>query len=76
LASLSKQVLQGILDTVDVCNDSDQPSDLLKDVFLGQFGKSKWQSYFELLWLTMECRVSSPVFSQENSNGISFMESV
>jgi hypothetical protein len=40
LASLHKQVLQDILDTVDVCNDSDQPFDLLKEVLLGQFGKS------------------------------------
>jgi hypothetical protein len=44
----------GHLDTVDVCNDSGHPFDLLKDVLLGQFGKSKWQSYFELLWLPME----------------------
>jgi hypothetical protein len=41
LASLPKQVLWNILDTVDVCNDSDQPFDHLKDVLLGQFGKSK-----------------------------------
>jgi hypothetical protein len=34
LASLPKQVLQDILDTVDVCNESDQPFDLLKEVFL------------------------------------------
>jgi hypothetical protein len=54
LASLPKQVLQDILDTVDVCNESDQLFDLLKEVLLGHFGKSKWQSYFELLWLPME----------------------
>ncbi len=48
-ASLPKQVLWDILDTVDVCNESDQLFDLLKEVLLGQFGKSKWQSYFELL---------------------------
>ncbi len=49
LASLPKQVLRDILDTVDVCNESDQPFHLLKDVLLGQFRKSKWQPYFELL---------------------------
>jgi hypothetical protein len=38
---------------VDVCDKSDQPIDLLKEVLLGQFGKSKWQSYFELLQLPM-----------------------
>jgi hypothetical protein len=60
LASLPKQVLQDILDTVDVCNESDQPFDLLKEVLLGQFGKSKWQSYFELLWLPMEMQGLKP----------------
>jgi hypothetical protein len=44
LASLPKKVLQGIFDTV---NESDQPFDLLKEVLLGKFGKSNWQSYFE-----------------------------
>jgi hypothetical protein len=42
LASLPKQVLWEILDTVDVCNESHQHFDLLKEVLLGQFGKSKW----------------------------------
>jgi hypothetical protein len=42
LASLPKQVLRDILDTVDVCNDSNQPFDHLKEVLLGQFGKSNW----------------------------------
>ncbi len=37
LASLPKQVLGDILDTTDVCNNSDQPSDNLKEVLLGQF---------------------------------------
>jgi hypothetical protein len=54
LASLPKQVLQDILDTLDVCSDSDEPFDLLKNTLLRQFGKSKCQSYFELLRLPME----------------------
>jgi hypothetical protein len=41
LANLPKQVLRDILDTVDACNESDQPFDDLKIVLLGQFGKSK-----------------------------------
>ncbi len=41
LASLPKQVLWDILDTLDVCNDSDEPFDQLKNTLLGQFGKSK-----------------------------------
>jgi hypothetical protein len=49
IASLPKQVLRNILDTLDVCNDSAKPFNFLKDTLLGQFGKRKWQSYFELL---------------------------
>jgi hypothetical protein len=41
LASLSKQVLRDILDTLDACNDSDEACDFLKNTLLGQFGKSK-----------------------------------
>jgi hypothetical protein len=60
LASLAKQVLRDILDTLDVCNESDEPYDCLKDTLLGQFGKSKWQSYFELLRLPMEMQGLKP----------------
>jgi hypothetical protein len=60
LASLPKQVLRYTLDTVDVCNESDEPFDLLKDVSLRHFCKSKWQSYFELLWLPMEMQGLKP----------------
>jgi hypothetical protein len=60
LASLPKQVLQDILDTIDVCNCSDERFDFLKNTLLGQFGKSKWQSYFELLRLPMEMQGLKP----------------
>ncbi len=60
LASLPKQVLWDILDTIDVCNDSDEPFHFLKNTLLGQFGKSKWQSYFELLRLPMEMQGLKP----------------
>ncbi len=46
LASLPKQVLRDILDTLDVCSDSDEPYEFLKNTLFGQFGKSKSQSYF------------------------------
>jgi hypothetical protein len=46
LPSLPNQVLQDILETLNVCNDSAKPFDFLKNTLLGQFGKSKWQSYF------------------------------
>ncbi len=42
LASLPKQVLRDNLDTLDVCNNSDEPFDQLKNTLLGQFRKSKW----------------------------------
>jgi L-ribulose-5-phosphate 3-epimerase UlaE len=51
---LPKQVLRDILNAVDVCKDSDQRFDQLKEVLLGQFGKIKWQSYFDLLF-KIEC---------------------
>jgi hypothetical protein len=60
LASLPKQVLRDILDTLDACNDSDEPFDHLKNSMLGQFKKSKWQSYFELLRLPMEMQGLKP----------------
>jgi hypothetical protein len=60
LASLPKQVLRDILDTLDVCNDSAEPFNYLKNTLLGQFGKSKWQSYFELLRLPMEMQGLKP----------------
>jgi hypothetical protein len=60
LAHLPKQVLRDKLDTLDVCNDSDEPFDRLKDTLLGQFGKSKWQPYFELLRLPMEMQGLKP----------------
>jgi hypothetical protein len=42
------------------CNDSDEPFEFLKNILLGQFGKSKWQSYFELLRLPMEMQGLKP----------------
>jgi hypothetical protein len=60
LASLPKQVFWDILDTFHVCNDSAKPFDFLKNTLLGQFGKSKWQSYFELLRLPMEMQSLKP----------------
>jgi hypothetical protein len=60
LANLPKQVLWDILTTLDVCIDSDDPSDCLKDALLEQFVKSKWQSYFELLRLPMEMQGLKP----------------
>ncbi len=60
LASLPKQVLRDILDTLDVCNDSAEPFNYLKNTLLGQFGKRKWQSYFELLCLPMEMQGLKP----------------
>ncbi len=60
LASLLKQVLRDILDTLDECNDSDEPFDQLKNTLLGQIGKSKRQSYFELLRLPIKMQGLKP----------------
>ncbi len=56
LAILPKQVLWDILNTVDVCNDSDDPFDCLEDALLGQFGKSKWQSFLNCSASPWKCR--------------------
>jgi hypothetical protein len=37
-----------------------EPFDYLKNTMLGQFGKSKWQSYFELQHLSMEMQGLKP----------------
>ncbi len=60
LTSLPKQVLGDILDTLDVCSDSDEPFDFLKNTLLRQFGKSKWPFNFELLRLPMEMQGLNP----------------
>jgi hypothetical protein len=74
LVNLPKQVLQDILDTLHVCNDSDDPFDCLKDALLGQFGKSKWQTYFEFFASLWKCRASSPAFSWGSSNSTCLQE--
>jgi hypothetical protein len=51
---------KSILDTLDACNDSDEPFYFLKNTLLGQFGKSKWQSDFELLRFPMEMQGLKP----------------
>jgi hypothetical protein len=60
LATLPKQVLRDILDTVDVCKESDQLFDDIKVVLLGHFGKGKWQSFFELLCLPLDMQGLKP----------------
>jgi hypothetical protein len=60
LANLPKQVLQDILDTVNACNKSDQLFEDLKIALLGQFGKGKWHSYFELLRLPLDMKGLKP----------------
>jgi hypothetical protein len=42
------------------CNNSDEPFNFLKNTLLRQFGKSKWQSFFELLRLPMEMQGLKP----------------
>jgi hypothetical protein len=61
------------LDTLDICNDSDELFDSLKNTLLGQFGKSKWQSYFELLRLPTEMQGLKPSVLM-GSNNITLQE--
>jgi hypothetical protein len=65
LASLPKQVLRDILDTLDVCNNSAEPFDFLINTLLDQFGKSKWQSYLNYFPSPWKCRASNPVSNGE-----------
>jgi hypothetical protein len=74
LPACPKQVLWDILDTLDVCNNSDEPFDFLKNTLLGQFGKSKWQSYCELLRLPMEMQGLKPSVLMGKLNNISLQE--
>jgi hypothetical protein len=60
LASLPKQVLRDILDTIDVCNGSDEPFDFLKNTLPFALTKLSKQSYFELLPLPMEMQGLKP----------------
>ncbi len=76
LSSLPKQVLRDILDTLHVYNNSAEPFNFLQNTLLGQFGKSKWQSYFELLCLPMEMQGLKPSvlmgkLKQHNPPGVS-----
>jgi hypothetical protein len=68
LANLPKQVLRDILDTIDVCNDSDEPFDFLKKLCLDSLVRASGSfisNYFAFPW---KCRASSPAFSWESSN--------
>jgi hypothetical protein len=56
LASLPKQVLRDILDTVNRSTFSS----FKRSFALGELRKSKWQSNFELLLLPMEMQVFKP----------------
>jgi hypothetical protein len=60
VANLSKQVLWDILDTVNACNELDKLFYDLKAVLLGKLGKSKCQSYFELLCLPLDMQGLKP----------------
>jgi hypothetical protein len=62
LASLPKQVLWDILDTLDVCNNSAEPFDYLKIRCLASLERASGSlilNYFASPW---KCRASSPVF--------------
>jgi hypothetical protein len=75
LPDLPKQVLRDILDTLDVCNDSDHPFNLLKTVLLGQFVKrasgNLISNCFDSPWTF---NASSPAFSWGSSSNTCLLE--
>jgi hypothetical protein len=75
LASLPKQVLRDILNTVDVCFDSDQPYDHLKDVLLGHLERANGSLTLTCFAFPWKCKASSPAlmgrFKQHLPQGVS-----
>jgi hypothetical protein len=63
LASLPKQVLRDILDTLDVCNDSDDPFDQLKNTLLRQLERASGSPILSSCASPWKCRASNPAFS-------------
>jgi hypothetical protein len=65
-ANQPKQVLWDFLDIMDVCNDSDQPFDHLKQFCSGSTEKVSGNRILSCFASPRKCRASSPVFSWEN----------
>jgi hypothetical protein len=76
LASLAKRVLRDILDTIDVCNDSDQPFAHLKEVLLGNLERVNGSLNLTCFVSPWKCKASSQALSWGNSNSISLQELV
>jgi hypothetical protein len=74
LASIPKQVLRDILYTLDVCNDSDEPFNFLKNTLLDSLERANGNPTLNCFVFPWKCRTSSPVFSWESSNNISLQE--
>jgi hypothetical protein len=66
LASLPKQVLQDILDTLDVCNESYEPFDFLKILCLDSLARASGNVTLNCFAFSWKCRASSPVFTWEH----------
>jgi hypothetical protein len=66
LASLPKQVLRAILNTLDVCNDSDEPFDHLKKLCSGSLERANGNPILSFYASPWKCRASSPVSSWES----------
>jgi hypothetical protein len=63
LASLPKQVLRDILDTLDVCNDSAEHSTFLKILCLDSLERASGNLNLNCFAFPWKCRALSPVFS-------------
>jgi hypothetical protein len=74
LASLPKQVLRDILDTLDVCNESAEPFDFSNILCLGSLERASGSPTLNCSPFPWKCRASNPVFLWESSNSISLQE--
>jgi hypothetical protein len=63
LASLPKHVLRDILDTLDVCNNSEEPFDHLKKLCSSSLERANGNPILSFYASPWKCRASSPAFS-------------
>jgi hypothetical protein len=74
IASLPKQVLWDILDTLDVSDKSDDPFDCLKMLCLDSFERASGNPTLNYLASPWKCRASRSVFSWGSSNSTCLQE--
>ncbi len=71
LTNLPKQVLRDILDSLDVCNESDKPFHCLKTLCSGSSERANGNPILSCYTFPWKCGASSPAFSSGSKNNIS-----